>query len=477
MFRNSYWLVGIVLIVSSAVMAEIVVHEPNFVVDKYMDRIDGNIPRLEAIRDPNTYGEGIVAAFINQGILTVLRVSKSNRETIATRTGYPENAIVRRCRFDYTGYFNNHLFISTVFDIDNDDNREITEILEIEDNNTTPLLRLSKGSVESPKSYNIEFVPSENGYDAGIYIVEGHSGGDGVVGIYRLDPNLDPIHGFHRLTLDLPNGDLDTRGIAFDITGLYGSYLTMAHTDDDVADNEAVLYQFLPDNTWTKFNNPVTPDVRWYNDMCFSNGGSFGQLLYITDKVTKSVMAVDPNGTHRPFASNFNEISSITVDDTGEFMYVSDYDGVWRIMSNATVTGPQITMQEPKVENDGVHTNPLGVDDVRLLWNDHVLFNNSNVSITDANDVNVPFSVSGSNSQLMIIVFGETLLNDKYTITIHDTVVSAETSNPIDGDDDGYSGGDAVIVMEHRERHDSENDNDIDFADFASFADKWLWSE
>lgn len=29
---------------------------------------------------------------------------------------------------------------------------------------------------------------------------------------------------------------------------------------------------------------------------------------------------------------------------------------------------------------------------------------------------------SGSNSQFMIIAFGETLLNDRYTITIHDSV-------------------------------------------------------
>ena len=77
----------------------------------------------------------------------------------------------------------------------------------------------------------------------------------------------------------------------------------------------------------------------------------------------------------------------------------------------------------------------------------------------------------------MIITFAETLLNDRYTITIRDTVTSVATGNPIDGDKDGAAGGDAVIVMEHRERHDSDNDNDIDLTDLSSLAQKWLWQK
>ena len=66
----------------------------------------------------------------------------------------------------------------------------------------------------------------------------------------------------------------------------------------------------------------------------------------------------------------------------------------------------------------------------------------------------------------MIIVFGETLNNDRYTITISDTVLSAETGAAIDCDNSGLAGGDAVIVLEHREREDSTNDNSIDLFDF-----------
>jgi hypothetical protein len=75
----------------------------------------------------------------------------------------------------------------------------------------------------------------------------------------------------------------------------------------------------------------------------------------------------------------------------------------------------------------------------------------------------------------MIIAFGDILLNDKYTITIKDTVTSVATNNSIDGDKDGYAGGDAVIILEHRERMDSDNDNNIDLYDLAELAEKWLW--
>ena len=122
-----------------------------------------------------------------------------------------------------------------------------------------------------------------------------------------------------------------------------------------------------------------------------------------------------------------------------------------------------------------------GASSIRLLWNEPVIFDNDDVHILNELGQPVSLSVSGSNSQFMIIAFGETLLNDKYTITIDGTtasaVISAETGNPIDGDEDGYAGGDAVIVMEHRERHDSDNDNDIDLNDFVGLARKWLWQK
>ena len=227
--------------------------------------------------------------------------------------------------------------------------------------------------------------------------------------------------------------------------------------------------------SWEPLTTTVPFAEREYKDMTFSTGGTFGEMLYITDNVSESIMSVDPNGIHATLASGFSEIESITISEDGNHMFVSDANGIYRIRDDATAIGPTVIMQEPKVESDGVHTNSSGVSNLRLLWNERILFDNTDVSITNANDVAVPLGVSGSNSQFMIIVFGETLLNNKYTITIHDSVISSLTGTPIDGDNDGTAGGDAVIVMEHRERHDSDNDNDIDLVDLSALAIKWLW--
>jgi hypothetical protein len=46
------------------------------------------------------------------------------------------------------------------------------------------------------------------------------------------------------------------------------------------------------------------------------------------------------------------------------------------------------------------------VDDLRLLWNKAILFSSADVTIADEDGQAVPFSVTGSNSQFMILVVG-----------------------------------------------------------------------
>ena len=125
-----------------------------------------------------------------------------------------------------------------------------------------------------------------------------------------------------------------------------------------------------------------------------------------------------------------------------------------------------------------VHTGP-GIEELRLLWSEPVVFSDEDITVTneDSNSVSFIESVWNSNPMIMAITFDKPLLNDEYTITIADSVVSSTTGYAIDGDNDGTAGGDAVLVMEHRQRHDSDNDNDIDFYDLADFANKWLWME
>ena len=145
--------------------------------------------------------------------------------------------------------------------------------------------------------------------------------------------------------------------------------------------------------------------------------------------------------------------------------------------------GPVLLMREPWVMDDDVHTGS-GIEELCLLWSEPVLFSDEDITITNEDGNSVPFISSEwySSPMVMAISFkydelSEALKNDKYTITIADSVVSSTTGYAIDGDNNGTAGGDAVLIMEHRERHDSDNDNDIDLYDLANFANKWLWME
>lgn len=135
--------------------------------------------------------------------------------------------------------------------------------------------------------------------------------------------------------------------------------------------------------------------------------------------------------------------------------------------------GPSIIMRDPSVSLDDVHTGPSGVTNERFLFSEPVLFTDADVTITDSLDSPVPFSVSGSNTQYMLISFGSPLINDDYTITIADTVLGVDSGEPIDGDNNGVAGGNAVIVMKHRRRIDSNNDFNVNVTDLLDLLASW----
>jgi hypothetical protein len=139
--------------------------------------------------------------------------------------------------------------------------------------------------------------------------------------------------------------------------------------------------------------------------------------------------------------------------------------------------GPTIVMLDPHVMPDDVHTGASGVNRLMILWSEPVVFNLADISIIDENGMPVGFNALGSNTQIMTLNFVNNLLHDIYTITISDTVISASTALPIDGDENGVAGGDAIILMKHRKRIDHDNSNMIDFRDIARIALGWLWSK
>jgi hypothetical protein len=302
-----------------------------------------------------------------------------------------------------------------------------------------------------------------------VIVVGGHE-------IHHWDENYDYFWKEHDPE---PREDPDWKGVGLDRTGRYNSKITFVDTDSERPEF-SYIYQLEPDlESWIILAGPLDFNEYNYRDMCFSECGAFGQNLYITNRANdESIMTVEPDGIHTPFASGFSGIESISVSDDGKDMFVSDQNGVYRIRKlTDPPPGPELVIREPWVEGDDVHTGEKGVDDLRLLWNEAILFSNTDMTIEDEAGQAVPFSVTGSNSQFMIIVFGETLLNDKYTITIADTVKSVETGAAIDGDNNGLAGGDAVLVMEHRKRSDIDDNNRVNMLDFKRFAEDWLWEE
>jgi hypothetical protein len=140
------------------------------------------------------------------------------------------------------------------------------------------------------------------------------------------------------------------------------------------------------------------------------------------------------------------------------------------------IPGPVIEMLEPKTMGDDVHTGPSGVDRLRILWSEPISFSANDVTIVDEKGGEVEFSVEGDGTTIMAIIWKARLLYDRYTITIADAVIGSGGA-AIDGDKDGVAGGDAIIIMEHRRRADLDNNNRINLADLARFAEEWLWQE
>jgi hypothetical protein len=241
--------------------------------------------------------------------------------------------------------------------------------------------------------------------------------------------------------------DLDIRGMKFDTTGVYGNKLVLADTDKN-DDNLSVIYTLSSTLDWAALSDPVTTQTREYGDLTIAPGGALGSMIYVTDKVSESVMTVGADGTHMPWATGFLGIESLSAAPDGDVLYVSDFNGVYRIRPVADEPGPTIVMREPFVPNNGTLTNPEGVSSARIIWTNQVSFTGDDVSVVDSGGTAIPFSVSGSGSELMLISLGKTLLNDTFTVTINDTAQSLGGA-AIDGDEDGIAGGAAVFTLTH----------------------------
>ena len=202
-----------------------------------------------------------------------------------------------------------------------------------------------------------------------------------------------------------------------------------------------------------------------YNTNTLNNSDYLG--LPITNYLNPSLRGYEAGDTatiEDPNRVSF-DLSAGSPGDYARIITASEY----------TIPGPQFIMRTPQAVPGGVHTDESGIGSVRLLFDQPIIFNSNAITVADEYSQKVTAHATGSGSPFMIITFTKVLFADRYTITISDTVVSADTGNSIDGDNNGNAGGDYLFVMEHRKRVDSDNDNDVDLADLALLAQEWLW--
>jgi hypothetical protein len=171
MGKVGFSVILVMVLVSSMVQAEIVVHEPNFVVDVLLDQIDGQTPRLEAIRNPY-YGFGVMAASVDNGILTVKRISQYNITIEGIMTGFPTHFVSVDIRFDNTTLFSNDLFVSVASGPHNSETYLIRFPF-----NEDPNIFATVGSTTDGVKGHLVFCDGSEGYPQGMLLFDGNCSG------------------------------------------------------------------------------------------------------------------------------------------------------------------------------------------------------------------------------------------------------------------------------------------------------------
>lgn len=128
----------------------------------------------------------------------------------------------------------------------------------------------------------------------------------------------------------------------------------------------------------------------------------------------------------------------------------------------------RLLAHDPSTPDDVVRT-PGPIESVRLIWSEAVSVDPNDVEITDSSGLPVAFSVSGSDTQVTTLDLdpNQPLLGDTFTFTVHDTAVATANNAPIDGDDDGVAGGDAVFMLTHCCLTDLDCDGETGLSDLA----------
>jgi hypothetical protein len=150
---------------------------------------------------------------------------------------------------------------------------------------------------------------------------------------------------------------------------------------------------------------------------------------------------------------------------------------------NATeaIPGPTILTHQP---DHGV-TDPDGVTTARIYWSEPVTAGVPDIAVEldDGSGLAVPFTVSGSGTPVTTVTFtgppggadtGQPtpLTVGAYTIRVKDTARATSNNAPIDGDENGIAGGEAVVRVIHTCGADlAEEAGLLDLSDINAFVD------
>ena len=424
---------------------------PGFAVDQLSPQISGQIPRLEAVNDPSGFGFGVLAATAENGIVSVLKISPQNIEVIGTIAGLHPTASVGDIQFDDTGLFDSSIILSIWTNPAT--STHYTQIFMM-DSDGASLSILGPTGGSNARLFMFDISDGSGGYEAGLHLYDVTRPNSEY---WLLDPNLDVcvIDGH---TVPPGRVDIDVRGMEFDRSGVCSSSLLIADSDAN-HDNKTIIYELFGScasgfATWTPFSGSVNTQTRFYRDLTIASGGAFGTdpdhgPVYVADTRLEAILSVDCDGIHSGFATGFTSIRSVSASPEGGSLFVSDSTGVYRIRPTSSSPGPILIMRAPMVLGDDSHSGRSGVDSERLLFSEPVDFVSADVEVVNEMGETVAVSAVGSGTPFVLINFGETLWNDTYTITVHDSVIGTTTGEPIDGDGNGIAGGDLVIVMKH----------------------------
>ncbi len=427
--------------------------------------LDGQIPQLSAIDDPD-FGTGVVTATLANGIAN-FRLLEPNGvlSTIGVWEQAPASGFVIRVILDTDGIIDG-LLHATVSDLSQQD----THYMTISPQGVVT----QQWERTEAEQYDFVITTGGAGLPIGAVILDSQANNGTWLGEMNTQFGVTIVD-----TDSVPpdRSDTDVTGFQRDVTGLYGGGLLLADSDWNT-DEMAAIYELrdvVQGGTYRAIFGPVHSVTPRYGDLAIAATGDFGGVIYVTEMPNDEIQQVTPDGAHTTWATGFTGIDSLSISPDGQSMYVGDLNGVWLIRASGNEAGPIVLTHEPN-DSGGSYLTGEATNFFRIIFDESVSFTDADVTITSKNGEPVPFDASGSRSQFMLIGLGQPLFANTYTITIADTVTSVATGQPLDGDNDGFAGGDAIIEITHQCPADIDGDGDADADDFFQYLDHFAQS-